>query len=127
MKIEILGGPWKSAAISGGVLRMITEDDKMEKVSKVKHIEVMSEESKKEYKRKIGYGVAVGLVTFGIGGLITGLAIGNKEFIEFFCELPDGRAFMGRTEKKGYMSLIKLRPGGEGKEKQDTLSKLISK
>ena len=108
---------------------MITEDDKMEKFSKVKHIEVMSEESKKEYKRKIGYGVAVGLVTFGIGGLITGLAIGNKEFIEFFCELPDGKAFMGRTEKKGYMSLIKLRPEGEaGEEKApDPLSKLISK
>lgn len=129
MKIEIIEGTWKSAAISGGVLRMMTTEGKMERFSEVKEIELVTEETKAEYKKKIGYGIAVGLVTLGIGGLITGLAVGNKEFIEFFCELPDGRAFMGRTEKKGYMSLIKLRPGGKGEaeEKQDPLSKLISR
>ena len=62
-------------------------------------------------------------MTFGIGGLVTGLLVGNKEFIEFFCELPDDRAFMGRVQKKGYMDLIKLRPGEMRPEEQDPLLK----
>ena len=43
--------------------------------------------------------------------------VGNKKFVEFFCELPDGRAFMGRTERKGYLALKKLC----SKEKQEEL------
>lgn len=123
MKIEVLEGEWKSAAITRGVLRLITSEGKMERFSEVKEVELVTEETKKEYKRKIGYGVAVGLVTFGIGGLVTGLLVGNKEFVEFFCELPDDRAFMGRVQKNGYMDLIKLRPGGKRPEEQDSLSK----
>ena len=128
MKIEILEGKWKSAAISEGVLRMINEEGKLEKFSEVKHLEIMTEEKKKEYKRKIGYGVAIGLVTFGVGGLVAGLAIGNKEFVEFYCELPDDKGFMGKTQKRGYIEMTKLLPGGQEEfEKENPVSRLIPK
>ena len=76
-------------------------------------------------EKKIGVGIAVGIVTFGIGGLVARIMTGNKKFVEFFCELPDGRAFLGRTERKGYLSLIKLCPR-EKQEELDVFSKLRS-
>ena len=53
MKIEVLEGAWRSAGISGGVLRMITTEGKMEKFSELKDIEEVSEEKKAEWKKRL--------------------------------------------------------------------------
>lgn len=111
MKIEILAGDWKFAAINDGVLRMVDSEGKVARFTQVKNLEVATEEAKREWKKKVGWGIGVGLVTFGVGGLVTALAVGNKKFVEFFCELPDGKGeFMGKTERKGYQKLIELCP-----------------
>ena len=111
MKIEILAGDWKLAAVNDGVLRMVSSEGKVERFTKIKSLEVATEEAKREWKKKVGWGIGVGLVTFGVGGLVTALVVGNKKFVEFFCELPDGKGeFMGKTEQKGYRELVKLCP-----------------
>lgn len=112
MKIELLAGDWKFAAINDGVLRMVDSEGKVERFMKIESLEIATEEAKREWKKKVGWGIGVGLVTFGVGGLVTALAVGNKKFVEFFCELPDGKGeFMGKTEQKGYRELVKLCPG----------------
>ncbi|MDE0158687.1 MAG: hypothetical protein OXI02_02550 [Candidatus Dadabacteria bacterium] len=111
MKIEILAGDWKFAAVNNGVLQMVDSEGKVVRFTKIASLEVATEETKREWKQKVGWGVGVGLVTFGVGGLVTALAVGNKKFVEFFCELPDGKGeFMGKTEQKGYRELVKLCP-----------------
>ena len=111
MKIEILAGDWKLAAVNNGMLQMVDSEGKVVRFTKITSLEVATEETKREWKQKVGWGVGVGLVTFGVGGLVTALAVGNKKFVEFFCELPDGKGeFMGKTEQKGYRELVKLCP-----------------
>ena len=117
MKIEILEGTYQSASITKGILRLVTSDGKMERFTSLKHVEEMSEEKKKEWGRKIGVGLAVGVLTFGVGGLIAGAMSGNKKIVEFFCELPDERTFLGRTERKGYIELAKLASREENGQK----------
>lgn len=108
MKIEILDDGFKAASVTPGVLRLIGLNGKMERFSTLKQVEELSEEKKKEWGKKIGIGLAVGVLTLGVGGLIAGAMSGNKKFVEFFCELPDERTFLGRTERKGYIELEKL-------------------
>ncbi len=115
MKIEILAGDWKLAAVNEGVLRMVDSGGKVKRFTEIKSLEVATEEAKREWKKKIGWGIGVGLVTFGVGGLVTALLVGNKKFVEFFCELPDGKGeFMGKTERKGYLELMELYPETAG-------------
>ena len=115
MKIEVLAGEWKSATVNSKELLLLTADGKMERHASLKTLEEATEEKKSQWKKKIGVGFAVGVLTFGVGGVIAGLLVGNKKYIEFFCELTDGRAFCGRIESKGFYMLHQLVKNNDAK------------
>lgn len=75
------------------------------KADKIETLEVASEENVKNLGGAVGWGIAGGLLTGGVGLLAGALLGGQGKNVTFICKLKDGRKFMATAKNKDFIKM----------------------
>lgn len=108
---QVCDGDFRKDSVGGiknGELSVIDKDGKSCIFDKVKEVKEIAIQNKTQWGRKAAWGVGVGLVTFGLGGLVAGVLAGRGKIITCEVSFFDDRSFIGVTDKNGFEELLRM-------------------
>lgn len=125
--IRINGGSFPEnslGVVTAKGLTITTPDAKVTVYDSIKQLEELDSEVKREWGKKVMWGVGLGIITAGLG-LLAILFVGNNKEITFLAEFSDGKTVTGIADKGGFALLGSL--AGENQTYPETVQAINRK